>query len=70
VVGEYTGLVFALGVAFGAAAGVGFVGTLAPGMALVAGGGAAVAGGCLEHAAQTPRSTAMVKRLLIGGLLF
>ena len=56
--------------AFGAVAAVGFAGTLAAGVESVAGGGAAVVAGCLEHAAENPRSIAMAKSFVLGGLLF
>ena len=66
--GDHTDVVFELGVTFGTVAGVGFAGTLSADLESVAGGGAAA--GLLEHAAQTPRRIAIVKRLLIGGLTF
>ena len=56
--------------AFGAVAAAGFAGTLSAGLESVADGGAAVVAGCLEHAAENPRSIAMTKSLVIGGLLF
>jgi hypothetical protein len=49
--------------AFGAVVAGGFAVVAAFGSA--AGAGTAVAAGCLEHAAATPRSSAMAKRLLI-----
>jgi hypothetical protein len=72
VVGDHTGVLSGLGATLSVvtvAAG-GFLVTLAAGLESVAGGGAAVAAGCLEHAAQTPRSIAMPKRVLIAGLPF
>jgi hypothetical protein len=74
-VGHHTGVTFA----FRAVAGVGFGVPLAAGLESaplaadlesVAGGGAAVAAGLLEHAAQPPRSIAMAKRVFISGLPF
>jgi hypothetical protein len=56
--------------AFGAVAAAGFAGTLSAGLESVADGGAAVVAGCLEHAAENPRSIAMTKSFVIGGLLF
>jgi len=72
VVGDHTGVLSPLGAAFSlvtVAAG-GFAVTLAAGLESVAGEGGAVAAGCLEHAAQTPKSIAVAKRVLIGGLPF
>jgi hypothetical protein len=54
---------------FGMVSAVRFAGTLDAGLESVADGGGTGAAAWLEHAVQTPRSTAVAERLLIGGLL-
>jgi hypothetical protein len=66
LVGKYTGV----GLRVGVAGGGGLAATVAAALGSVADGGAVVAAGGLEHAAERLRSIAMARRLLIGGVLF
>jgi hypothetical protein len=67
VVGKYTDVVFGLG--NGPPSGVGLAGTAAAGLVSAQGGGGAGPANWFEHAAETPRRTVMIERLLIGELL-
>jgi hypothetical protein len=66
-VGDDPGAPIVTGASFavGAVVAAGFAGRVAAAFGSAAGVGTAVAAGCLEHAAATPRSSAMAKRLLI-----